>query len=165
MTRTELLIDRLQTARGWTKSLLEDIEETRWFEMPAPGVGHVAWQVGHLAASQVALINVRCFGQKFTDVVGESIVPTFGRGSIPVADRSKYPPLPEIRSMFDKIHDGAIRLISGMSDADLDRLAGTDPHPLFKTRAQAIGTAAMHETFHAGQIAMTRRIFGKSFLR
>ena len=165
MTRLELLIDRLQVARGWTQSLIADIEESRWFEMPGPGVGHPAWQIGHLAASQVALVHMRCFGKKFSDVVGESIIPTFGRGSTPVADKSKYPPPAEIRSMFDGIHEDAIGLISAMKDAELDEAVSGDPHPFFKTKGGAIGMTAMHETFHAGQIAMTRRIFGKAPLR
>lgn len=165
MTQLELLIDRLQTARGWTKSLLADIEDSRWFEMPAPGVGHVAWQIGHLASSQVALVHMRCFNMKFGDVLEESIIPTFGRGSSPVADKSKYPPLAEIRAMFDRVHGDTVKLISGMKDADLESAVAGDPHPFFKLKSGAIGMTAMHETFHAGQIAMTRRIFGKAPLR
>ncbi len=165
MTRIELLIDRLQIARGWTRSLLADIEAERWFEMPAPGVGHVAWQIGHLAASQVVLIHVRCFDLAYTDVVPDLIRTTFGRGSTPVAGSAAYPPLAEIRALFDRIHDDAIDRIRGMKDSELDNQAGEEPHPLFKNKAGAIGTAALHETFHAGQIAMIRRIFGKAPLR
>lgn len=165
MDRISLLIDRLQIARNWTRNLLADIEESRWFEMPAPGVGHVAWQVGHLAASQIVLIQGRCFGRAFTDVAPDGVRTNFGRGSTPVDDRTKYPSTAEIRALFDRVHDDAIRLISGMKDAQLDEPAGADPHPMFTDKAGAIGTAALHETFHAGQIAMIRRIFGKAPLR
>lgn len=165
MTRLELLIDRLQTARKWTKSLLADIEEDRWFEMPATGVGHVAWQVGHLAASQIVLIHVRCFDMAYTDVAPDVIRTSFGRGSTPVASPAAYPPLAEIRSLFDRIHEDAIGRIGGMTDHELDERAGQEPHPLFSDKAGAIGTAALHETFHAGQLAMIRRIFGKAPLR
>lgn len=165
MTRLELLIDRLQIARNWTRNLLADIEESRWFEMPAPGVGHVAWQVGHLAASQIVLVHVRCFEMAYTDVAPDAIRTTFARGSTPVADRSKYPPIREIRSFFDNVHNDVIRRVSNMPDTELDRQAGADPHPMFKDKAGAIAMTALHETFHAGQIAMIRRIFGKAPLR
>lgn len=165
MKITDLLVDRLQTGRMWTNSLLADIEESRWFEMPHPGVGHVAWQVGHLAASQIVLIHVRCFGMAYTDVAPDSIRTTFARGSTPVADKSKYPSIAEIRALFDRVQNDVIHRVSGMSESELDEQAGAEPHPMLKYKAGAIAMAAMHETFHAGQIAMIRRIFGKAPLR
>ena len=72
MNTIDLLIDRLQTARKWTRDLLADIEDACWFDPPAPGVGHVAWQVGHLAASQVVLVHVRCFNRVYTEQVSAS---------------------------------------------------------------------------------------------
>jgi hypothetical protein len=161
----DLLIDRIATARTWTRNLLSDIEESRWFESPAPGVQHVAWQVGHLAASQVVLIHSRCFARKQTDVLGEPFVKQFGRGSAPVPDATAYPPIAEIRRVFDAIHVEGIQLIRTLSDADLQQPTHGDPHPMFVTKGQCIGMVAMHESFHAGQIALTRRIFGKSALR
>ncbi|MFQ5428846.1 MAG: hypothetical protein ACE5E1_00940 [Phycisphaerae bacterium] len=85
MTKTELLVDRLQVARRWTKDLLADIDEGEWFNMPTAGVGHVAWQVGHLASSQVALIHVRCFGRDYEQCLPRRFREAFGRGSTPVA--------------------------------------------------------------------------------
>lgn len=165
MNRIGLLINRLQAARGWTKSLMADIEDARWFEAPAPGVGHVAWQVGHLAASQIALIHVRCCGMTFADAAPDGFIKTFGRGSTPVSDANAYPPLDEIRSRFERIHDDVIARVSAMNDGDLDAPAGSEPHPMFKSKAEAIAMAAMHESFHAGQIALMRRLWGKAPLR
>lgn len=160
-----MLLDRVTTARKWTNDLITDVEEAKWFDMPAGGIGHVAWQLGHLAASQVALVHMRCFGKKFTDVAPDSFRKTFGRGSEPVADRTKYPPLGEIRSEFDRIQADVLKLVSGLPDAALDEPAGAEPHPMFTTRCGAVGMVALHETFHAGQIAVLRRLFGKAPLR
>jgi hypothetical protein len=158
------LIDRLQIARKWTTNLLTDIEPQRWFNMPGGGTGHVAWQVGHLAASQIVLIHNRCFGKPLDACMHEAERLVFGRGSTPVGDPSKYPPIAAIRATFDRIQNEAIEMIRTLTDADLDAPAG-DAHPLFANKAGAIGTAALHETFHAGQIAMIRRVFGKAPLR
>ncbi len=165
MNKLEMLIDRLQVARTWTKGLLTDVEESRWFDPPAPGVGHVAWQVGHLASSQVALIHVRCFGREYTQHAPERFRQTFGKGSTPVADPTAYPPISEIRRMFDQLHRESIDLIRGMTDAELDEPTLGEAHPMFTTKAGAIGTAAIHETFHGGQIALIRRLAGKKPLR
>ena len=65
MNKAELLVDRMKAARNWTLGLLEDIKDAAWFTMPAPNTTHVAWQVGHLAVSQVALVHVRCFDRPY----------------------------------------------------------------------------------------------------
>lgn len=165
MNKTELIVDRLKTARRWTQELLADIEESVWFEMPAPGVNHVAWQVGHLAASQVALIHVRCCEQNAEDCLPTGFKDCFGRGSTPVSDSAAYPPISEIRVVFDRIQNEAIERITALPDSEWTREVGPPPHPMFTTKEGAIATAVMHETFHAGQIALLRRFFGKAPLR
>ncbi len=165
MTTLDILIDRLQRARRWTIDLIDNFEESKWFDAPAPGVGHVAWQLGHLAASQVVLVHTRCFNLNYTDHLSASFRDTFGRGSKPVADRAAYPPLADIRGTFDRIHNETIELIKKINPAELDTPAYGDPHPMFTHKAGAIGMTAMHECFHAGQIALIRRLAGKDPLR
>lgn len=165
MKKIDLLIDRLQTARKWTQSLLEDIDETTWYDMPGEGIGHVAWQVGHIAASQVSLIHVRCFERSFEDCLSEAFLKTFGKGSTPTAERSMYPAVSDIRASFERVQSESVELVGGLSESALDEPAGTAPHPLFRSKEGAILTAAMHETFHAGQLAMIRRLAGKPPLR
>jgi len=165
MNAIDLLVNRVVVARKWTQTLLNDIEETRWFDAPAPGVQHVAWQVGHLAASQTALMHFRCFGKKPEEHVPAGFIAQFGRGSTPKAERSAYPPLPEIRVIFDRIQEETIALMKSISPAELSAPTNGDPHPMFENKGQCFAMVAMHEAFHAGQIALTRRIFGKSPLR
>lgn len=165
MKTTDLLIERLAAARRWTTTLLEDIEETRWFESPAPGIQHIAWQVGHVAASQAVLIHNRCLNIPVAQVVPESITKQFGRGSKPVGDPAAYPPLAEIRGLFDGVQADCLARIRQMTESDIDLPAYGDPHPMFAKRGEAVAMAVMHEAFHAGQIALTRRLFGKAALR
>ena len=165
MNKIEFLCERLRVARGWTDGLLEDVEASAWFDMPAGGITHVAWQVGHLSSSQVALIHVRCFGKTHDQCVPPGFRDAFGKSSTPVADPTAYPPVADIRATFDRVQREALDLISGMSEADLTQPAGAEPHPLFNTKEGAIATAALHETFHAGQIALLRRLAGKAPLR
>jgi len=165
MNRKELLADRLDVARRWTQDLLDHTERTHWFRMPGDQIGHIAWQMGHLAVSQVALIHVRCFGLEEAEHITPEQKKLFGRGSTPVADMGAYPSLDEITALFDRIQTESLGLIRGMDEATLDEPTGDPPHPLFATRAGAIGTAAMHESFHTGQIAIIRRLAGLKPLR
>jgi hypothetical protein len=55
-----------------------------------------------------------------------------------------------------------------MSDSLLAEAAfGGDgkPHPHYKDKCGVVAHCNRHEAFHAGQIAMIRRLLGKSFLR
>lgn len=165
MTTIELLIERLVAARRWTNSLLADIEASRWFECPAPGVQHIAWQVGHIAASQAVLIHNRCLNIPVAEAVPESFTRQFGRGSKPVSDAAAYPPIPEVRQIYDDLQADCLSRIRQMTESDLNLPAYGDPHPMFARRGEAVGMAIMHEAFHAGQIALTRRLFGKAALR
>ena len=165
MNKAELLADRLQAARRWTLSLLNDIPESTWFDMSAAGHTHVAWQVGHLTASIVSLIHVRCLGRAFEDCLPADLREKFGIGSSPVADAAAHPPAAEIRALFDRIHADAVAAVTEMTEADLSSPAGGPPHPLFTTREEAVATAVMHEAFHAGQLALLRRLAGKGPLR
>lgn len=160
-----LLVERLQTARKWTTNLLEDVEEANWFDPPGRNLGHVAWQVGHLASSQIILIHMRCFDKKYDDCAPAEYAKLFGRGSVPVADSQAYPPIPQLREFFERMERECVEMISRMPASELDKPAGAEPHPMFTHKAGAIGMAAMHECFHAGQIALIRRLRGKAALR
>jgi hypothetical protein len=69
---------------------------------------------------------------------------------------------------MDEMHRGTLEAIAGMTDALLAQPAwGKDgaPHPHYKTKLGAVTHCARHEAFHAGQLALIRRLRGKSFLR
>ena len=67
MSRLEMVIGRIEAARGYTEKLLEQIPAADWFRQPPCGVTHVAWQVGHLAIAEFALANLRIRGSKPDD--------------------------------------------------------------------------------------------------
>jgi uncharacterized damage-inducible protein DinB len=159
------LADRLKLSRKWTTDLIADIDESTWFDPPCKGFGHVAWQLGHLGASQIALIHIRCFGKKFTDHAPENYLKLFGRGSEPVGGAANYPAIRDIRAFFERIQQESLQLIGSVDDASLTMATTGDPHPMFQDRSGAMAMAATHETFHAGQIAMIRRLAGKKPLR
>jgi uncharacterized damage-inducible protein DinB len=165
MNTIDLLLDRLRYARQWTLSLLADIDERDWFNPPRPGLGHVAWQVGHIASSEIVLVHMRCFDRPYADCAPDRYQSLFGRGSKPVSDRTAYPPVAEIRAFFDRVQQEALALVAALPESRLPEPTHGDPHPMFTHKGGAIGMAAMHEAFHAGQIALTRRLAGKAPLR
>src|SRR5262249_61359820 len=112
---------RPSRARRYTVHLLDGIAPSEWFRMPAEGVTHVAWQVGHLAFAQFRLVLERVRGPRPDDaeLVSADFLRCFGRESVPDPDPGKYPSPEEIRAVFDPIPERAVRDLEGLPDPDL----------------------------------------------
>src|SRR4051812_45176589 len=111
MTRVEGTLAQLRQVRRYTLSRLEPIPVGEWFRMPAEGVTHVAWQVGHIATAQYRLCLVRTRGPRPEDeqLIPQAFVKQFVYGSVVDPDPSKYPTPAEIRATFDRVYDHVMR--------------------------------------------------------
>jgi hypothetical protein len=162
MSRIRDALDRIVFARTYTRELLDTIPESDWFRMPAEGVTHVAWQVGHLTMAQYALCLSRVRGPRPDDeqLIPAAFIQAFGRGAVPNPDPAKHPPAAEIRATFDRVHERVLAELADFPDADLDTPLST-PHRLCKTKIETVRWCSAHEMVHAGQIALLRRLFGQ----
>lgn len=165
-SRIQLATRHIQSARDYTLSLIEDLEPAEWFWTPDPAVTHIAWQIGHMAFGQYGLVLFRQRGRQPGDaeLMSGSFRKRFAKGSTPETDPAYYPPLPEIRQTFDRIHACCLKELAGMDEQGLDDPV-EPPHAAFATRLGALLFAANHEMLHAGQIGLLRRLMGKPPVR
>lgn len=161
MMRTEDALALMTKARDYTNRVLETIPDADWFTMPG-GVTHVAWQVGHLAAAQYRLGLERIRGARPEDesIMPASFLSAFGRTSVPQADPSANPSVAEIKKVFHAVHQKVMQVIPSYTDQDLEG-AIDPPHPIFKTKGEALVWMSQHELIHTGQIALLRRQVGQ----
>lgn len=166
MTTGEILAHQLADTRQWTLLLLADLADGQWTYQPAPGLQHALWLCGHLASSQNTLIFGRCLGRNELD-------PAFSRhfapgGPVKSAADYAWPTPAEVLDRMAQVHEKTLAAVRGMSDALLAEPAfGKDGarHPHYDTKLGAVSHTARHEAFHAGQIALLRRMVGLNFLR
>lgn len=166
MTLAHLLAEQLDGTRDWTLKLLADIGADDWGFQPAAGLAHPLWIAGHLAVSQDVLIHTRCLGRSIVAAefaahfpIGGPIAPTGGRA---------YPRPEEVLRVMERTHAATLEAVRGLSGELLAEPAyGKDgaPHPHYRDKCGAISHCARHEAFHAGQLALIRRLLGKPFLR
>ncbi len=64
----ELACKQIEFARGYTKSLLQDVEGDDWFRCPTEATTHLAWQIGHLAMAEYGLCLFRIRGRQPEDL-------------------------------------------------------------------------------------------------
>jgi uncharacterized damage-inducible protein DinB len=165
MSQITFAIEQIDKARKYTLALLDSIDAGDWLLQPGGGVTHVAWQAGHLAIAEYGLALKRVRGTKPVDaeLIPAEYATLFGKGSVPHPDPEKYPTPAAIRQTLDRVHSQVMNELAELDDQVLDE--PTDPHPMFKTKGEALRFCPMHEFLHAGQIGLLRRMFGQAPLR
>lgn len=155
-------LEQLQRGRSYTLGLLDDVPASEWFRMPAEGVTHIGWQVGHLAFAEYVLCLRRIRGERAED---HTLIPTeyltlFGRESRPVPGAEAYPAPDKLREVLDRVHAQLLRELPQLSPDEWQQPPEFQPHRIAQTKLELIQWCARHELIHAGQIALLRRLLG-----
>lgn len=160
-------IQQIRIARRYSEDLLSNVDDADWFRFPDGGVSHIAWQAGHLAVCEYGLAIKRIRGAKPDDdqIIGAEAFQLFGKGSVPEADASKYPPVADIRELLTRVHTAALAELETLTDEAASESAGEPAHPMFGTKLEALRWCSAHEFLHAGQIGLLRRQLGNNWLR
>lgn len=161
MNRMAIALQNLEAARRHTNRLLAATPEECWFTMPAGSPTHIAWQVGHMAMAEYKLLLDRIRGVRADDnsLISTEFLQAFARLGTPSSDKTKYPEVSKIRQVFDAVHAQVMRDLPSVPDAELDEPL-TNPHPICKTKFEALSWCPLHEGTHAGQIGLLRRLVG-----
>ena len=155
-------LQQIKDAREYTRSLLADLGPDDWFRMPHEGVTHIAWQAGHIAMAQfrLCLERLRNLQPGDWDLISKDFIRAFAKGTTPSADSAAYPEPAEIRATMDRVFEAVVREVPEYDGTDLNSLL-SNPHPIFKTKLEALSFCSKHEMLHAGQIGLLRRLIGK----
>jgi uncharacterized damage-inducible protein DinB len=132
---------------------LEGMTQEQSLAQPSPGGNCANWILGHLTDVHNAVMQM----------VGEK--PVWESEQL---KRASYDPITQpgqaidwntLRERFLGSRERCLTAISGLSD---DQLAETVPHPFGGTcsRGELLNILAFHQTYHAGQLAVARRIAG-----
>jgi uncharacterized damage-inducible protein DinB len=119
---------------------------------PAPGGGNsFNWILGHLTAYRNDMLKL----------AGEPPVPMpermeqYARGATGGADPASAVTIPEMLEVLNRSHAALKAKLETMPPSDFDR-------PLEKgTAGEAFAFLNFHETYHAGQLGLARRLLGK----
>jgi hypothetical protein len=161
MSTLRTALDQIVFARGYTLRLLEGFNPAEWFRMPAEGVTHVAWQVGHLAMAEylLALDRIRGVRPGDDDLISPEFLRMFRRESRPDPDPSRHPSPEEMRAVLDRVHEQVLREVPQLPEAEW-AAPPLKPHSLAVTKLEVLFWCGHHEMLHAGQIGLLRRLLG-----
>jgi len=162
----ELARKQIEFARNYTLSLLEGLSDSDWFRVPGGGLTHIAWQVGHLAASQYLLTLFRLRGKREEDTrfIAKPFLQAFGKGSTPNPKSASSHSLEEIRATFHGVYQQMLQELPKYADSELTKTV-IEPYAVCNTLLGSLLFCAQHEMLHAGQIGLLRRRLGLAPIR
>lgn len=162
----DLILKQIKWARQYSRQLIDSIPESLWYTQPTGLKTHVAWQVGHLAVSQYGLMLYRQRGRMPGDL---ELMPgwlrkQFGRGTTPSSTDEGMPTPTDLLAMLDKIDAQAHAEVAALTAEQLGEPTEM-PYTAYPIKLGAILFCPIHESIHAGQLGLLRRLHGLEPLR
>lgn len=159
-------VGQMRFAREYTLTMVSDIPFEAWYEQPAGIPTHLAWQVGHLAVAEYGLMLFRQRGRAEGDL---DLMPgwlrkKFSRGTSAVSAEETGVRPEELLDILDKIHKQAMLEAASLPASSLGESTEM-PYAVHPLRLGALMFCPLHESIHAGQIGMLRRLLGKAPIR
>ncbi len=162
----DLLLKQTAWARQYTRQIIDSIPAELWYVQAGGLQTHVAWQVGHLAVSQYGLMLFRQRGRMPGDL---ELMPgwlrkQFGRGTTPSESAEGMPTPADLLAMLEKINAQAHAEVALLT---ADQLAEPIemPYAAYPIKLGALLFCPLHESIHAGQLGLLRRLHGLAPLR
>ncbi|QDT68339.1 DinB superfamily protein [Planctomycetes bacterium MalM25] len=145
------------------KSYLSDLEDADLFKRPHPECNHLAWQLGHLIASECNLVEVIKPGSAIE--LPEGFADKHSKETAGDNDPANFATKEEYLALFDKVRSATSETVATLSEADLD---APNPKEEWRDFMPTVGSVcvltASHPMMHAGQFVPVRREAGKPVL-
>ncbi len=150
---------QMKFARNYVHGLLDSVPDSLWGVFPNGMRSHFAWQVCHLAVAQYGLMLFRQRGRIDGDI---DLMPgwlrkKFGKGTVPSID--EVPERQEAMELLRRIHEESLRFDAQLSAEVLSEPTEM-PYAGYPIKLGAILFCPLHESIHAGQIGILRRLHG-----
>lgn len=144
------------------KTYLSDLEDADLMRRPSEGCNHLAWQLGHLIASEVQLLEGVAPGKgiKLPDGFAEA----HSKDQCANNDAANFQGKDSYVELFDKVRAASLEALDGYPEADLDNPAPESLRNLCPTMGDMFTLIATHPMMHAGQFVVVRRQLGKPIL-
>lgn len=158
MNVKDLLHFNVTFTHNVTKMYLDDVTADEMLVRAVPGSNHLAWQLGHLVASERSLLEA--IGADVPDLP-EGFAEKHGKENADSDEPGDFLTKSEYFELMQQMHDAAGAAIDKTDEAGLDEPTPEELRGFFPNVGAVLLMAGSHEMMHAGQIAAIRRKLGK----
>ena len=141
------------------QSYLQDLTDEQLFIRPHEQANHLAWQLGHLIASEHTLNNMVC--PDSMPALPEGFADKHGKDTAASDDPSGFCTKAEYLAAMEEQRAGTLALLDRLSDEDLQQPAPEPIQQFGATVGAVIAGQSAHWMMHAGQWVILRRQLGK----
>ena len=164
MQKIDFIKAELVTGRQWIDNVIRNLDESLWNVTPETMNTNVNWQIGHLIVGRY-LANIGFVAGMDTPVETQFPLPEYMKHyahTDPTVNFEERPGKATLLSDLDIMEAAAGKVLDGMTDANLAEPAAAE-NPISKDKGGIITWSVHHQFWHAGQLAMLRRVVaGKS---
>ena len=162
MNTQEAITTTLNTSSMVLSGYISDLSDADLMVRPGEGCNHLAWQLGHLIASECSLLEMVSPGAAAE--LPEGFAEAHSKEAAGEEDASKFCTKQEYLDLLEKVHAATVAALSKCSDEDLDQPGPKDFGDMFPTVGHVYVLIATHPMMHAGQFVPVRRKLGKPVL-
>jgi uncharacterized damage-inducible protein DinB len=148
----------LAQADNIVQGYLSDLTDAELLARPCKGGNHIAWQLGHLIASERWLAEQAAPGKM--PKLPEGFADKHKKDQAATDDPKAFLTKEEYLTLARQTREGVLQILTGMSEADLDKPVTNVP-PFIKTAGELLLFLGPHWIMHAGQWAVIRRVLGR----
>lgn len=161
MTGKDVCLNVLQSTQYLMKEYLKDLADADLQKAPVAGANNIAWQTGHLIASEVSL--GAALGAQYPEL--PPALKELGRGASAKTNPdggglSKA----DYLAWFDRVRQATIAAVQKLTDAQLDTPSSGPLKDFAPNWGAIVVLLGNHTMMHAGQFTVTRRALGKPVL-
>jgi DinB superfamily len=141
------------------QSYLQDLTDEQLFLRPHPQANHIAWQLGHLIASEHNLNNMVC--PNSMPPLPQGFAEMHSKETAASDDRAAFCTKEEYLKAMAQQRVGTLALLDRLSDAELEKPAPPEIQKFGATVGAVIAGQTAHWMMHTGQWVIVRRQLGK----
>ncbi len=159
MNAAEAIRLAIDSGKMISMAYLGDLTDEELLHRPDPGCNHIAWQIGHLIASEHQMIEGVAPGAM--PELPEGFAEKYSKETASIDDASAFHSKQELLELFETIRSATLAALEKVSDEDLDKPSPESMQGYAPTVGAAFDFQGGHWLMHAGQWAVVRRQLGR----
>ena len=161
MTPKDVIKNTIDMGHEVLTTYLSDLNDVDLMVRSVPGANHIAWQLGHLIASEWQMLTeVGCKMPDLPDGFAESYTKETSKSD----DASKFHKKDQYLEWMGQQRSATLAALEATPEADLDKPSPESMREYAPTVGVAFNVIGVHEMMHAAQFVPVRRKLGKPML-
>ncbi|MFC1758137.1 DinB family protein [Planctomycetota bacterium] len=162
MNTKDALKSTLDMSLHVLNTYISDFSDAELLQRPGSKCNHLAWQLGHLIASEVNLLESICPGKGAA--LPEGFAEKHSKETTADNDPANFCTKAEYQELFAKVRSATLNALDEIGDEELDGPAPEWIREHFPTVGHLFTLIGSHPMMHAGQFAVVRRQTEKPIL-